>query len=117
VLILFDQNVPRKLRRFLRAHVVRTAAQMGWAERENGTLLRSAEEAGFDLILTGDRNIFYQQRRIERKIAILVISRIDWPSVVASIDAILEGIASSGVGSFTEISIPNVNARSRRRSV
>jgi hypothetical protein len=58
--ILFDQGTPAPLRRALKNHSVSTAYEMGWAELSNGTLLRSAESE-FDVLITTDRNIRYQQ--------------------------------------------------------
>jgi hypothetical protein len=58
--ILFDQGTPAPLRRALKNHSVSTAHEMGWAELSNGALLRSAESE-FDVLITTDRNIRYQQ--------------------------------------------------------
>jgi hypothetical protein len=55
--ILFDQATPVPIRQYLKGHVVRTAAQQGWATLRNGDLLNAAEEAGFDLLLTTDQSI------------------------------------------------------------
>ena len=59
--ILFDNNVPAPLRRHLSGHMVKTAWEMGWHELSNGTLLTAAENAGFPLMITGDKNLAYQQ--------------------------------------------------------
>lgn len=69
MLILFDQGTPVPLRPFLEGHVVKTAAQQGWSTLTNGRLLDAAEAAGFDLLLTTDKNLFYQQNLQNRKIA------------------------------------------------
>ena len=57
MLILFDQATPSPLRKFLPGHVIKTAYQQGWSNLLNGDLLRVAEEAGFDLLLTADKNL------------------------------------------------------------
>ncbi len=59
--VLFDHNVPHKLRRSMIAHEVKMADEMGWAELGNGDLLRAAERAGFALMVTGDKNLSFQQ--------------------------------------------------------
>lgn len=59
--ILFDQGVPVAIAGWLREHKVRTTLEEGWDTRANGELLRVAENAGFDLLLTTDNNIAYQQ--------------------------------------------------------
>ena len=61
MLVLFDQGTPVPIRKFLKGHIVETAAQRGWDTLKNGELLRKAEEAGFNVLLTPDKNIRYQQ--------------------------------------------------------
>jgi hypothetical protein len=76
VRILFDQNVPRKLRRHLRGHYVITAGEGGWAASTNGDLLRLTEDAGFDLLISSDQNIAYQQNLAGRRIALIILNSI-----------------------------------------
>jgi len=59
--VLFDQATPLPIGPYLVGHSVRTAAQQGWATLGNGDLLKVAEEAGFDVLLTTDKNMRYQQ--------------------------------------------------------
>jgi len=59
--IIFDQATPVPIRPYLEGHTVRTAAQQGWDKLKNGDLLNAAEAAAFDLLLTTDKNIGYQQ--------------------------------------------------------
>ena len=59
--ILFDQGTPVQIGRSLSAHSVRAAREQGWSTLANGELLRVAEEAGFDLLLTTDKNLRYQE--------------------------------------------------------
>jgi hypothetical protein len=61
MLILFDQATPVGIRHSLPGHIVKTAYEQGWSTLLNGELLRAAEEAGFELLLTPDKNIVYQQ--------------------------------------------------------
>ncbi len=58
--VLLDECVPRKLRRELPGHEVRTVTERGWSGIKNGKLLRLAE-AEFDVFLTVDQNLKYQQ--------------------------------------------------------
>ena len=69
--ILFDQAMPVPLRSFLEGHTVKTAAQEGWARLRNGELLAVAEEAGFDVFLTTDKNIRYQQNLTGARLPLL----------------------------------------------
>ena len=78
MLILFDQGTPVGIRDSLHGHVVKTAQEQGWNRLLNGELLREAEEAGFDVLLTTDKNLIYQQNLTERKIAIVVLGRSRW---------------------------------------
>jgi hypothetical protein len=79
--ILFDANTPAPLARFLRGHEVARADELGWQGLENGALLDAAEEAGFDLLLTCDQNVRYQQNLTSRKLALVVLSSNHWPTL------------------------------------
>ena len=61
MLILFDHGTPKGLARALSGHTVHTAQAKGWDTLSNGALLTAAEEAGFELLVTTDRRIRYQQ--------------------------------------------------------
>jgi len=74
MLILFDQGAPRGLARALPSHTVITAQSRGWDRLSNGALLSATEEAGFQVLLTTDRRIRYQQNLSARRIAIVVLS-------------------------------------------
>ena len=67
--ILFDQGVPVPLRRFLHPHSVDTAAEHGWSQLRNGDLLNQAESQGYDLFVTTDKNLRYQQNLSAGKLA------------------------------------------------
>jgi hypothetical protein len=86
VLVLFDHGTPKGLARTLVGHTVHTAHARGWDSLSNGELLNAAEEAGFDLLLTTDRRIRYQQNLSERRIA--------------------GAVASVTPGSYAEVEIP-----------
>jgi hypothetical protein len=108
--ILFDHNVPAPLRYSLKGHKVETAYERGWAEITNGMLLTEAETAGFELMITTDQSIRYQQNLTGRSLAIILIDTNDWtvlrqfkPLVLAAIHRIVQG-------DFIEVEIP----RSRR---
>lgn len=79
--ILFDANTPAPLARFLRGHEVVRADELGWQGLENGALLDAAEQAGFDLLLTCDQNVRYQQNLTRRKLALLILSSNHWPTL------------------------------------
>jgi hypothetical protein len=103
--ILFDQATPVPNRGFPRGHLVRTAAQQGWDKLRNGDLLSVAEQDNFDLILTTDRNMGYQQILKDRKIAIVVIDVQQWPKLRPHVQAVVDAINAAMPGSYTEVRI------------
>lgn len=106
MLILFDQATPVPLIAFLQGHSVRTAAQQGWDRLKNGELLSAAEKAGFDLVLTTDRNMPFQQNLAGRKIAVLVLSRQQWPQLLPHVDRVAKALGTIQPGTYTEVEIP-----------
>jgi hypothetical protein len=107
MLILFDHGTPRGLARELPYHTVKTAREMGWEQLNNGDLLQAAEEAGFQLLLTTDQRIRYQQNLTGRKIAILVLSgTTKWSRVRLCVDRIAIAVNETTPGSYREVFIP-----------
>jgi predicted nuclease of predicted toxin-antitoxin system len=76
--ILFDQATPVPLRAYLSGHTVSTAAERGWDELRNGDLLTAAENAGFEVLVTTDKNMQYQQNLSTRRVAIVVLGKGNW---------------------------------------
>jgi Domain of unknown function (DUF5615) len=70
--VLLDENLPRLLKRELSGYQVRTVAEVGWAGIKNGKLLRLAE-AEFDVFVTADQNLSYQQPLTSFELAIVVL--------------------------------------------
>src|SRR5258708_664541 len=103
--ILFDQATPVPLRPHLQGHEVRTAAQEGWAMLRNGDLLTAAEEAGFDVLLTTDKNMRYQQNFAGRKIAIVVLGLQQWPQLRNHIKRVVDALDAATPGSYVEVSL------------
>jgi hypothetical protein len=73
MLVLFDNGTPRGLARFLSSHTVEEARTRGWEELANGELIDAAEQAGFEVMVTMDKNIRYQQNLKSRGIALVVL--------------------------------------------
>jgi predicted nuclease of predicted toxin-antitoxin system len=103
--ILFDQGTPVPLRRALLDHVVDTAYERGWSALTNGDLLNMAERNGYDLLITTDQNLRYQQNLTDRQIAIVVLLSTSWPRIRQHIDAIQNAIDNSVAGAYQEITI------------
>ena len=104
--ILFDQATPVPLRPYLLGHTVRTASEEGWDRLRNGDLLSAAEEAGFDMLLTTDRNMRYQQNIEGRRIAVVILIRQQWPQLRPKVQLVVEAVNSAKSGSYTEVEIP-----------
>lgn len=73
VRVLLDEQLPRQLAWELEDHEVRTVQQVGWAGLKNGELLRRAEEAGYEVFLTADQNLEYQQNLEGSALFVLVL--------------------------------------------
>ena len=100
--ILFDQGTPVPLRRHLSGHPVSTAYEMGWSALTNGQLLAAAE-AQFDLFLTTDQNLRYQQNLGGRRLAILVLPTTSWPEIQKHTGEIIAAISAIKPGGFLEL--------------
>jgi predicted nuclease of predicted toxin-antitoxin system len=100
--ILFDQGVPVPLRRFLAGHVVETAYERGWSSLSNGDLLTAAE-AAFDVFITTDQNLRYQQDLAGRRLAILVLPTTRWPDIQAKASDVLTAVNAMQEGEFREL--------------
>ena len=107
MLILFDHGTPKGLIRALPGHAVHTAQAKGWDTLSNGALLKAAEEAGFDILLTTDRRIRYQQNLSGRRVALVVLTgSTRWSGVRQHVDSIAGAVASATPGSYSEVEIP-----------
>ena len=93
--ILLDECLPRRLKQLLPNHEVITVPEAGWASIKNGQLLRTAA-AQFDLFITVDRNLSFQNPVTEYSIAVLVLHALtnrfeDLALLFIGIDAVLQG--------------------------
>jgi hypothetical protein len=107
VLVLFDHGTPKGLALVLSEHTVHTAQSKGWDSLDNGALLNAAEEAGFDVMLTTDRRIRYQQNLKARRIALVVLTgSTRWSVVRQHADRIAVAVRSATPGGYAEVEIP-----------
>ena len=100
--ILFDQGTPVPLKDHLSSHQVETAFELGWSRLTNGELLASAE-GRFDVFVTTDRNLQYQQSLSGRKLAILVLPTTSWPRLQRQIGSIVSAIEGLKAGEYREL--------------
>jgi hypothetical protein len=103
--ILFDQGTPVPLRRHLPRHDVATAAEMDWSQLTNGELLAAATEAGFEVLVTTDQNLRYQQDLKERTIAVVVLMTTSWPRISKQADKVAAAIAGVVSGDYIEVEV------------
>jgi hypothetical protein len=105
--ILFDKNVPVGVRRFLALHEVRTVVELNWPlQLENGELLDAAEDAAYDVLITSDQNIRYQQNLTGRKLALVVFDSNIWPIVRNHEAAIAAAPDAAAPGTYQFIEMP-----------
>jgi hypothetical protein len=102
--ILFDQGTPLPLKEHLPTHTVATAFELGWSNLENGKLLEAAETS-FDLFITTDQQIRYQQNLAGRQLAILVLLSTSWPRIRKCIPQIQDAIEQIKPGDYREINV------------
>ena len=102
--ILFDQGTPVPLKTYLLTHVIETVFELGWSELQNGELLAVAEES-FDLLITTDQQLRYQQNLAERKLGVLVLMTTSWPRIKVHVQEITEAVEQMRVGEYREISL------------
>ena len=106
MLILFDHGTPAPLRPFLQGHTVRQAKAHGWDRLTNGNLLDAAENAGFDMLVTPDKNMRNQQNLMGRKIAIVVLGNAQWPVLRLHVERVVAAVNTAQIGSYVEVDIP-----------
>jgi hypothetical protein len=106
MLVLFDNGTPRGLARFLTGHSVVEARARGWEELSNGELIDIAVQAGFEVLVTTDKNIQYQQNLKARKIALVVLKNSQWPMVKLVAGKIVAAVDAVEPGSYVEVDVP-----------
>jgi len=104
--VLFDNGTPRGVAAALSEHVVVEARTHGWDTLRNGELLDAAESAGYEVFVTTDRNLRYQQNLPSRRIAIVVLGVGRWKLIRNSLEEIAAAVAAASPGSFREVEIP-----------
>src|SRR3954453_14681048 len=103
--ILIDECVPRRLRRELPGHDVRTVPEMGWSGKKNGELLRLMAGQNFEILLTVDQNIRHQQNLQAAGVAVVVLVAASnrLPDLVPFMPSVETALASATPGDVIEI--------------
>lgn len=94
--------MPVPLRLSLTGHEVSTAHEMGWAQLQNGNLLAVAEKQ-FDVFITTDQNLRYQQNLTGRHLAILVLPTTSWPVIQRHRSLVANALQNLHVGEYREL--------------
>ena len=103
--ILFDNNVPEPLKRLLSGHQVETSRDRGWEGLRNGNLLDVAERNNYEVLLTADQSIRYQQNLSGRRIALLVLMDNAWPRIRERTADVQEALDGPQPGEYRELEI------------
>ncbi len=102
--VLLDESLPRKLALELTGHVAQTVQKHGWSGLKNGALLSKAS-AEFDVLLTGDQNLEFQQNTTALPIAVIVLvavnNRIE--TLRPLVPALLKALQSIRPGQYLRI--------------
>ncbi|HEY7298463.1 MAG TPA: hypothetical protein VH684_11055 [Xanthobacteraceae bacterium] len=104
--ILFDHSTPAPLRAALADHFVVEAVERGWEALGNGALLDAAEAEKFEIFITADKNIRYQQNLASRRIAIIILGNAQWPILRQHMDRVVSAVNMSAPGICIEVEIP-----------
>ena len=100
--VLFDQGTPAPLRHALAPHEVSTAFELGWSNLENGDLLREAE-GRFEVFVTTDRNLRYQQNLGGRQLAVLVLPTTNWLEIQRHQSEVVVAVSLMRPGDYREL--------------
>ena len=105
--VLLDENLPRKLRRDLPAFAVRTVQEEGWTSYANGELLGRAQDS-FDVLLTADRRLQFQQNLARYNIGVVVILTVSlrYRTIQSAIEQIRAAVAGVEPGALLEVQVP-----------
>ena len=101
--VLLDENLAHRLRKNLGGHDVFTVSYEGWAGLKNGELLRTAENDGFEVFLTGDQTLAYEQNLVGRTIAIVALSTVEWDILKHHLPLIVAALDDARSGSFQTV--------------
>ena len=104
--ILLDHSVPRPLKDNLPGHDTDTAVERGWHQLQNGELLNQAEADGYELLITADRQMPFQQNFTHRSISLLILTTNSWPILRQHLDDINQAVNATGLGQVSEVQIP-----------
>ena len=109
--VLLDENLDHRLRHHLGSHQAFTASFQGWDGLKNGDLLRVAEDNGFEVLVTGDQTLRYEQNLTGRRLAIVALSSVEWRILQEHLPVILAAIENASSGSFQAVDCGSFNRK------
>jgi len=112
--ILLDHSAPSPIRHHLQGHEVIETVALGWERLDNGALLAAAEAAGFEVFITSDKKLRYQQNLAGRRIALVILGHGQWPAIRPYVGRVLDTVNGAKPGSCTEVEIPHPNPKGGR---
>ena len=101
--VIFDHGTPAPLRHALSGHQVATAYERGWSALKNGELIAAAEAVDFEVLVTTDKNLRYQQNLKGRELAIVVLWTTSWPKIQRNIPKVQAAVDGATEGSYIEL--------------
>lgn len=110
--VLLDENLDHRLRNHLGAHEVFTASYKGWDGLKNGNLIRVAEDDGFDVLLTGDQTLYYEQNLSGKRLAVISLSSVEWRIVKDHLAKIIKAIDNAAPESFQTVDCGSFSRKS-----
>ena len=113
--IFLDESAPKPLAYRLVGHTVESVASMSWHGTQNGKLLKSINAAGFEVFITSDKNMVYQQEMTLYDFATLVLSTNDWKVVRHKVQAIRDALTTLVPGTVTYVDCGSFVPRKHRQ--
>ena len=110
---LLDEGVPVGVRGLLTGFDVAAVPEIGWAGLTNGDLIRAAETAGYDVMITCDQNIRYQQNLARRHLGLVVLTTNYRDTIRANSGGVLPAVEAATVGSYMIVPMPKPPRRRR----
>jgi predicted nuclease of predicted toxin-antitoxin system len=107
--VLIDQHLPAGVARHVAGYAVSTVSGMGWAGLTDGVLLTAAEHDRFDVLVTGDRNLIYQQPLAGRRIAVVVLSTTHWPTLRPQTALVRAAVEEAVAGACLVVTVPRLH--------
>ena len=114
--VLLDENIPAGLQKLLTGHEAMLPTEVGLAGVSDGELLTAAEKLGYEVLLTADRNLSYQQNLAGRAIAVVVLNTNHWGTIRRDVQRVVDAVNRCAPGSFIEVAFDRPAGREGRGS-